>query len=136
MKDVKNTVLYLLIVVLAVLNMYQFYRSKNVGGQQAIVTAWNDEIFINDVSFQEFHDKVTSHEFIDSIINKRKYNSIRSKFLKSWKPKVTQQRVSNPAAPHNIYWGGERKLLTQLIDDIYAAIRPELDHYRSQTQNL
>ena len=132
MKNVKNIILYLTILILFILNIYQWNRSRHVSARQAIVKAWNDDIFINDNAFHEFQNKITSQEFISPIINKRKYKSIREKFLKDWNPNATRQRVSDSLAPNTLYWGRERTILNELINDIYAAIGSEIDHYRSQ----
>jgi hypothetical protein len=120
------------------INMFQWLRSRNVSARPAIIKIWSDgeEAFENDTLFEGFKEAVSSREFIENILEKQRYRSIRKKFLSDWNPKVTKTEVSDRYPAKDIlYWGRERRILSELIDEIYVAITLERNHYGSLSKN-
>ena len=132
------SLLIALVLILLVLNILQWHRSQNVSARPAIVFAWSetDGIFDDDALFRAFKETVSSRKFIENILEKPRYRSIRERFLKDWNPEVTRTKVSDLYGnPRTLYWGRELRILSELIDEIYDALRLELDHYRSLARN-
>ena len=132
------SVLITLILILLALNILQWRRSQDVSARPAIVFAWSetDGPFGDDALFRAFKETVSSQEFIENVLEKPRYQSIRGRFLSGWNPEVTKTKVSDLyGKPRNLYWGRERRILSDLIDDIYHALRLELNHYRSLARN-
>ncbi|MBN1125753.1 MAG: hypothetical protein JXA82_12155 [Sedimentisphaerales bacterium] len=129
----KKILYCLVVVVLIVLNLIQWYRMHHVSARPAIVFAWSeaDGYFNEETNFEQFQEKVSSQEFIRSIIDKPKYKSIRDQFLEDWNPEITRSKVSDlTASPYHLYWGRERDLLSDLIDEIYTNLKLELTRYQ------
>ena len=127
-----------LLVCSVFINIFQYLRSRNVSAAPAIITIWSDgeKVFENDTLFEAFRETVSSREFIDNILKKQRYRLIREKFLSGWDPKVTKTEVSDRYPARDIlYWGRERRILSELIDEIYVAVKLERSHYKSLSKN-
>ena len=138
----KSRLLIVALIVLLVfsvfINMFQWHGSRNVSAAPAIITIWPDgeKVFENDTLFETFKETVSSREFIENILEKQRYRSIREKFLSDWDPKVTKTEVSHRYPARDIlYWGRERRILSELIDEIYVAVKLERNRYKSLSQN-
>ena len=87
---------------------------------------------MGDGTFEEFSKTVSSKEFVRSITDQGKYASIRERFVEDWNPVVTRSKVSDLyGGPQNLYWGRERRLVSELIDDLYGRLKLEPGSYCS-----
>ena len=123
-----------LILVLIAINIVQWHRSKNVSARPAIVLAWSDAsgVFDDEARFQVFKQTVSSKEFIEGVLAKPRYGAIRERFLNDWNPNVTKTNISDLYGnPRTLYRGRDRRILEELIEDIYQALRLELDRYQA-----
>lgn len=123
-----------LVLVLIAINIAQWHRSQNVSARPAIVFAWSDAsgVFDDEARFQAFKQTVSSKQFIEQVLAKPRYRTIRERFLQDWKPIVTKTNVSDlHGNPRTLYWGRDRRILQESIEDIYQALRLELDRYQA-----
>lgn len=92
-----------LILALFAINVVQWHRSQNVSAQPAIVFAWSEAggVFDDEARFDAFKQTVSSKEFIEDVLAKLRYHTIRERFLRDWNPSVSDLYGS----PRTLYWG-------------------------------